>query len=107
MPGTLDFNDSFQQVLVNLNGAGSVTSGTTGTNTLTIFSTTGATNTFSGVISGSHPVSFNTTGGAATMILPAKTPIPAARPSVLAARCNSATVGRPARSSAISTAKAR
>ncbi len=66
---TLDFNDSFQQVLVNLNGAGSVTSGTTGTNTLTIFSTTGATNTFSGVISGSHPVSFNTTGGAATMIL--------------------------------------
>ena len=66
---TLDFNDSFQQVLVNLNGAGSVTSGAGSASTLTIFSTTGATNTFSGVISGGHPVSFNTTGGAATMIL--------------------------------------
>jgi autotransporter-associated beta strand protein len=67
---TLDYNDSTAfTVIVNLNGAGNVKGGSTGTNTLTIFSTTGSTNTFSGVISGSHPVSFNTTGGAATMIL--------------------------------------
>ena len=66
---TVDYNNSASQVIVNLNGAGSLASGTAGTNTLTIFSTTGSTNTFSGVISGSHPVSFNTTGGAATMIL--------------------------------------
>lgn len=65
----VDFNDSVQQVVVNLNGAGSLASGTVGTNALTIFSVTGRTNTFSGVISGSHPVSFNTTGGNATMIL--------------------------------------
>ncbi len=66
---TLDFNDSVQQVLVNLNGGGSVMTGTTGANALSVFSTGGTTNTFSGVISGSHPVSFNTTGGNATMIL--------------------------------------
>ncbi|MBS0249256.1 MAG: hypothetical protein JSR61_21795, partial [Proteobacteria bacterium] len=66
---TLDYNDSTNQVIVNLSGAGSVISGSTGSNALTIYGTTGSTNLFSGVISGSHPVSFNTTGGAATMIL--------------------------------------
>ncbi len=66
---TVDFNDSANQTVVNLNGAGNLISGTANSSTLTIFSTTGTTNIFSGVISGAHPVSFNTTGGAATMIL--------------------------------------
>lgn len=65
---TLDFNDSGLQALVNLGGAGNVMTGTTGNNTLSIFTTT-SSNTFAGVISGVHPVSFDTTGGAATMIL--------------------------------------
>ena len=66
---TLDYNDSNQQYLVNLNGAGDVKTGATGTSTLQVYSLAGSTNTFSGVISGSHPVSFLTPGGAATMIL--------------------------------------
>jgi autotransporter-associated beta strand protein len=68
---TLDYNDSVAfLVIANLTGAGSVKTGASGTNTLTIFSTIGSTNTFSGVISGSHPVSFSSIGGGpATVIL--------------------------------------
>lgn len=65
---TIDYNGSNQQVLVNLTGGGNVRTGNNGTNALTIFVTSG-TITFSGVISGSHPVSFNSTGAPVTMIL--------------------------------------
>ncbi len=65
---TIDYNDSNLQVLVNLTGGGNIKTGSTGTNDLSIFTTSG-TKVFSGVISGSHPVSFNSTGAPVTMIL--------------------------------------
>ena len=67
---TLDFNDSTNQAIHNLNGTGIVKTGDTGTNLLSLFVDGGTTSTFAGSITGNHPVEIEATGGpgVATMV---------------------------------------
>ncbi len=56
----IDFNDANTQFINNLNGAGTVKTGTAGnTNTLILLGDNGRTNVFSGAITGAHPVQIN------------------------------------------------
>jgi outer membrane autotransporter protein len=67
----LDFNDSFNQAIRNLKGAGSVVTGSVGGTMLTLFVDDATTSTFSGVISGPGAVMVQSTTGVTpgTMIL--------------------------------------
>jgi len=60
---TLDFDGSTNQAIRNLNGGGIVKTGAAGGNQLTLFVDGGTTSTFSGSITGSHPVEIETTIG--------------------------------------------
>jgi hypothetical protein len=66
---TLDFNDSSNQAIHNLQGNGSVVTGTVGGTTLTLFADPSASSTFGGVISGPGAVQYETTGFGGTIIL--------------------------------------
>ena len=57
---TLDFNDSSNQAIRNLTGAGSVVTGTVGGTFLTLFADQNTTSTFAGVISGPGQVGVQT-----------------------------------------------
>jgi hypothetical protein len=108
---TLDFNDSFNQAIRNLNGGGNVRMGDAAGNNLTLFVDGGTTQTFSGSISGAHgSVLIEITGGppgpTGTMILTGAAPMAAAPPSAPAQRCSSATPATPAASSATSPCSA-
>ena len=60
---TLDFNDSNNQAIRNLTGAGSVVTGTVGGTFLTLFADQNTTSTFAGVISGPGQVGVQTYAG--------------------------------------------
>ncbi len=61
---TLDFNNSFNQAIRNLNGGGNVKMGNAAGNNLTLFVDSTTTQTFSGTISGNHgSVLIEITGG--------------------------------------------
>lgn len=64
----LDFNDSSNQAIHNLQGSGSVVTGTVGGTTLSLFVDDSASSTFGGTISGPGKVLVQTFGAGGTMI---------------------------------------